>query len=161
MAFDAFLKMDGIVGESADKFHKDEIEISSFSWGVTNTGTGSVGGGGGAGKASFQDLHFTSSISKASPLLAKFCATGEHIKEGTLTVRKAGGDKGFEFMKIKLTEVLVSSYQNGGSAGGGPGNDLPTDQFSLNFAKIQFDYTVERTGETTEFVFDQRLNKEG
>ena len=158
MAFDAFLKMDGIAGESADKFHKDEIEISSFSWGVSNTGTGGVGGGGGAGKASFQDLHFSSSVSKASPLLAKFCATGEHIKEATLTVRKGGGgDKGFEFMKIKLTDVIISSYQNGGSVG----DDRPSDQFSLNFVKIDFLYTVERTGETTEFQFDQRFNKEG
>ena len=157
MAFDAFLKIDGIDGESNDKFHKGEIEISSFSWGVSNTGTGNVGGGGGAGKASFQDLHFASSISKASPLLAKNCATGEHIKEATLTVRKGGGEKGFEFMKIKLNDVLVSSYANGGSAGDG----LPSDQFSLNFVKIDFLYTVERTGETTEFVFDQRFNKEG
>jgi type VI secretion system secreted protein Hcp len=67
------------------------------------------------------------------------------------------GDKGFEFMKIKLTDVLVSSYQNGGSVG----DDRPSDQFSLVFGKIQFDYTVERTGEMTEFVFDQRFNKEG
>jgi type VI secretion system secreted protein Hcp len=156
MAFDAFLKMDGVPGESNDKFHKDEIEISSFSWGLTQTGSFDHGGGGGAGKAVFQDLHFASSISKASPLLAKSCATGEHIKEATLTVRK-GGDKGFEFMKIKLTDVIISSYQNGGSVG----DDRPSDQFGLNFAKIQFDYTVERTGETTEFVFDQRLNKEG
>ena len=60
-------------------------------------------------------------------------------------------------MKIKLNDVLVSSYENGGSAGA----DRPSDQFSLNFVKIEFLYTVEKTGETTEFVFDQRFNKEG
>ena len=151
MAFDAFLKIDGIDGESNDKFHKGEIEISSFSWGVTQTGSIGSGGGGGAGKASFQDLHFASSISKASPLLAKNCATGEHIKEATLTVRKGGGDKGFEFMKIKLNDVLVSSYQNGGAG------DLPSDQFSLNFVKIDFLYTVQRTGETVETTFDTHV----
>ena len=90
MAFDAFLKIDGIDGESTDKFHPGEIEISSFSWGVTQTGSIGSGGGGGAGKASFQDLHFSSSISKASPNLMIACATGEHIKEATLTVRKGG-----------------------------------------------------------------------
>jgi type VI secretion system secreted protein Hcp len=156
MAFDAFLKIDGIAGESNDKFHKDEIEISSFSWGVTQTGSIGSGGGGGAGKASFQDLHFTSSISKASPNLMIKCATGEHIKEGTLTVRKGGGDKGFEFMKVRLTDVLISSYQNGGSSSDG----LPTDQFSLNFGKIEFDYTVEKTGENIHVAYDQRFNKE-
>ena len=50
MAFDAFLKIDGIEGESTDKTHPGEIEIQSFSWGVSNTASGGAGGGGGAGK---------------------------------------------------------------------------------------------------------------
>ena len=37
MAFDAFLKIEGIEGESTDKVHPGEIEIQSFSWGVSNT----------------------------------------------------------------------------------------------------------------------------
>src|SRR6478736_7780020 len=113
MAFDAFLKIEGIQGESTDKAHKDEIEVFSFSWGTANTGTGSVGGGGGAGKASFQDLHFTMPISKAAPNLMLACATGKHIPEATLTCRKAGGSQ-VEFLKIKLADILVSSFSNGG-----------------------------------------------
>ncbi len=90
MASDYLLKIEGIKGESTDSKHKDEIEIESFSWGATQPGTFSTGGGGGAGKVSFQDLHFTSRVSVASPNLMVACASGQHIKVATLTVRKAG-----------------------------------------------------------------------
>jgi type VI secretion system secreted protein Hcp len=136
MAFDAFLKIEGIDGESTDRDHKGEIEILSWSWGETNTGTSGTGGGGGAGKVSMQDFHFTMQVSKASPELMKACATGKHFKEATLTARKAG-QRQQEFLKIKLTDVLVSSYQTDGNT-----KDkefpLPTDQISLNFVKIDF-----------------------
>jgi len=75
MAFGAFLKIEGIDGESQDKDHKGEIEIDSFSWGVTNTSTGG-GGGGSTGKAVSQDFHFTAPLSKASPNLMLACCTG-------------------------------------------------------------------------------------
>ena len=45
---DYFLKIDGITGESQDDKHKDEIHVSSFSFGVSNAGTGgsNLGSGG-------------------------------------------------------------------------------------------------------------------
>jgi type VI secretion system secreted protein Hcp len=135
-ASDYLLEIDGIKGESSDQKHKDTIEISSFSWGVSQTGVHSSGGGGGAGKASFQDLHFTTPINKSSPLLFKRCATGEHIKKATLYVRKAGGNQQ-DYMTIKLEDVLVSSFQETPSKNS---DAVPTDQVSLNFAKISFDY---------------------
>ena len=149
MAFDAFLKIEGIDGESTDKNHPNEIEIDSFSWGVANTGSGATGGGGGAGKAVAQDFHFTSGISKASPSLMLACATGRHIQQATLTCRKAGGN-GFEFLKIKLQDCLISSYQTGGSTH----DDSPEDSVSISFVKIDFLYSVQRTGETVESTFD-------
>jgi type VI secretion system secreted protein Hcp len=159
MAFDAFLKIDGIKGESTDKGHPDEIEIQSFSWGVTNTGSAVVGGGAGAGKAVSQDFAFTALMSKASPQLMLACATGRHIPTATLTCRKAGGTSQAEFLKIKLSEVLVSSYQTGGSAEGQ--SAVPDDNFSLNFAKVDFIYTVLRSGEMVESTFDFAGNTSG
>ncbi|MGZ4257576.1 MAG: Hcp family type VI secretion system effector [Gaiellaceae bacterium] len=152
MAFDAFLKIEGIEGESTDKTHPGEIEIQSFSWGVENTGSAGSGGGGGAGKATPQDFHFTSATSKASPNLMLACCTGRHFQKATLTCRKAGGGGQVEFVKIRLEDCLVSSYDIGGSADDGP----PTDQFSLNFVKIDFAYTVAKTGEQVETAFDFR-----
>ena len=153
MPFDAFLKIDGIEGESLDKQHKDEIEIDSYSWGVAQTGTGGSGGGGGAGKAVLQDFHFSAKLSKASPNLMLACATGKHFKEATLTCRKAGGG-GFEFLKIKLSDILVSGYSPDSSSGG----DQPEESWSLNFVKIDFLYTVQRTGEIVETSFDASRN---
>ena len=158
MAFDAFLKIDGIKGESTDKGHPDEIEIDSFSWGVSNTGSVSSGGGGGAGKAVNQDFSFSTGLSKASPNLMLACATGRHFPSATLTCRKAGGNQ-VEFLKIKLTDVLVSSYEIGGSPHGDAA--VPEDSFSLNFAKIDFLYTSARTGEVVETTFDFAANITG
>jgi type VI secretion system secreted protein Hcp len=157
MAFDAFLKIDGIKGETTDKAHPDEIEVLSFSWGVSNTGSASTGGGAGAGKAVAQDFSFSTNLSKASPSLMLACATGRHFPTATLTCRKAGGSQ-VEFLKIKLTEVLVSSYSIGGSE---EGADVPSDNFSLNFAKIDFLYTSPRTGEVVETTFDFAANVSG
>ena len=67
MASDIFAKIGDIKGESLDSKHKDEIEVLSFSWGVTNTGAKAAGGGGGEGKATFQDISFVHHIDKASP----------------------------------------------------------------------------------------------
>jgi type VI secretion system secreted protein Hcp len=150
MAFDAFLKIEGIDGESTDKAHPSEIEIQSFSWGVENTGSAGGGGGGGAGKATPQDFHFTSATSKASPSLMLACATGRHFQKATLTCRKAGGTGQVEFIKIRLEDCLVSSYQTGEASSDGS----PADEYSLNFVKIDFLYTVPSTGETVESSFD-------
>jgi type VI secretion system secreted protein Hcp len=138
-AVDYFLKLDGIKGESADAKHKGEIDLESWSWGETQAGTFHGGGGGGAGKVSMQDFHFVMKMNTASPKLMLACATGEHIPKGILTCRKAGGQQA-EFLVITFTNLLVSSYQTGGS---GHGDIVPTDQISLNFSKIQIDYKVQ------------------
>jgi type VI secretion system secreted protein Hcp len=138
-AFDAFLKIDGIKGESMDATHKDEIQLESFSWGASNIGSHSSGGGGGAGKVVFQDFHFVMNSNRASPNLMGACATGKHIPSALLTLRKAGG-KQQEFVKVKFTDLLISTYQSGGNAGG----SIPVDQISFNFTKIEFDYCAQK-----------------
>jgi type VI secretion system secreted protein Hcp len=157
--FDAFLKIDGIEGESADAKHKGEIDLHSFSWGESNAGTFSVGGGGGAGKVSMQDLHFTMKINKASPKLFLACAAGEHIKKATLTCRKAGKDQQ-EFLKYDLSDILISSYQTGGSSGG---SEIPMDQISLNFSKIEMGYKEQKAdgtlGGEVKAGWDVKANK--
>jgi len=89
--FDAFLKLDGIKGESADAKHKGEIDIESFSWGMSQTGVSATGGGGGAGRVKVHDISFVKRTDASSPLLMLNCANGAHIKEANFVVRKAGG----------------------------------------------------------------------
>jgi len=137
-AIDYFLKLDGISGESKDSKHKGEIEVLSFSFGETQSGSG-AGGGGGAGKVQMSDFSFTARISKASPQLFLHCAQGKHIKQAFLTARKAGGSQQ-EYLKIKLNDVLVSSYALGGSEA----EVEPHDVFSLKFVKISYDYAPQK-----------------
>lgn len=144
MAVDYFLKIKGIEGESHDHKHKDEIDVLSFSWGETQTGTHAGGGGGGAGKVSMQDFHFVMKTNKASPKLLLACANGEHIPQALLTVRKAGKEQQ-EFMKIEFFDLLVSSYQTGGSSSG---DEIPMDQISLNYSKINYEYREQATDGT-------------
>jgi type VI secretion system secreted protein Hcp len=149
MAFDAFLKIDTIDGDSQDKSHPKEIQIDSFSFGVTQfTSVGSATGGAGAGKASLQDIHFSSPMNVASPKLFQACVSGQHFQKVVLSCRKAGGEQtSSDFLKITLTDVLISGYatgsnelDNGFSARPGD-SDVPTDQFSINFHKISMLFT--------------------
>ncbi len=138
--FDAFLKIEGCPGECEADGHKDEIDLMSFSWGETNAGSFAVGGGGGTGKVSMQDVHFVMKLNKASPKLASSCACGQHIPKAILTVRKAG-EKQQPYLTYTFSDILVSSYQTGGSPHGS--DPVPTDQVSLNFAKIEMEYKVQ------------------
>ncbi|MBS0197454.1 MAG: type VI secretion system tube protein Hcp [Planctomycetes bacterium] len=137
MAFDAFLKIKEIPGESNDKAHPGEIEVESFSWGLSQGGSSASGTGHGSGKAVLQDISFVIKASKASPNLMQFCANGQHIPEATFVVRKAGGTQ-LEYLKYKFTDIIVSSYQTGGSSRGN--DDVPMESFSLNFTQIMVDY---------------------
>jgi len=156
MAVDVFLKIDGIPGESADHKHKAEIDVLSYSWGVTQTGTMSHGGGGGAGKANFGDFSFMMRMNKATPKLMQACADGKHIKDATLTCRKAG-DKQQEYMQYKFFDLLISSYQTSASS------EDPTESISFNFAKMEMEYKEQdakgQLGGATNFKYNIKENK--
>lgn len=156
-AVDYFLKIDGIDGETQQKGHAGSIELASWSFGETNSGSWAASGGGGSGKVNMQDFHFVMHVNKASPKLFLACATGEHIRSAKLTCRKAGKTQQ-EFLKVTFTDLLVSSYQTGGS---GSSDVIPTDQISLNFAKIEFDYAEQKAdgslGASVKTGYDLKL----
>ncbi len=160
MASDIFAKIGTIKGESQDAKHKDEIEVLSWSWGLNQSGSMAHGGGGGEGKASFHDFNFTHHIDKASPVLMKACATGEHIKDATITVRKAGKGQQ-EFLIITMSDVLVTSV-----ADSGVGDDAVTaENVSIQFAKVDLEYKPQKPDGSLDvglhFKYDIKGNKEG
>ena len=136
MADEMFLKIDGIQGESTDASHRDEINIVSYTWGESQTVVSSGGGGGTAGRVTMQDFHFVMRVNKASPKLLLACASGAHIRNAILTVRRAGAGAP-EFLKWTFTDVTVISYQTAGNV---PTGDPLTDQVNLRFAKIEVEY---------------------
>jgi type VI secretion system secreted protein Hcp len=136
MAVDMFMKIGDLKGEALDHKHKDEIDVLAWSWGMSNSGSAHVGGGAGAGKVNVQDLSFTKYIDKSStPLMLATC-NGKHFPQALLTVRKAG-EKPVEYLKIKMTDLIITSVSTGGSGG----EDRLTENVTLNFAKVHVDYT--------------------
>ena len=159
MASDIFAKIGDIKGESLDAKHKDEIEILSFSWGVTNSGSAATGSGAGSGKATFQDLVVVHNIDKASPDLMRACATGTHLKEATITHRKAGKGQQ-EFLVVKMNDVIITGVTHGGATG-----QPYSETVSLAFAKVDLEYKPQKPDGSLDasvvFKYDLKANKEG
>src|SRR5688572_6928005 len=133
MAVDMFLTLDGIKGESKDSKHAGEIEILSFSWGGAQSSGHGAGGGGGAGKVSLNDFSIMKELDTASPQFMELLCNGQSAGSGLLTLRKAG-EKPLEYLKIKMTDVFISSYQTGGS---GSGAGVPVEQVSFSFSNVE------------------------
>ena len=161
MAVDMFLKLEKVEGESEDDAHKGEIDVLSWSWGATQSGTGHLGGGAGAGKVNVGDLKLVKFVDRASPTLFYLCCCGEHIPKATLTVRKAGGKKPLEYLKINLEKVFVTQVELGGSQD----KDRVTETVTLNFAKCQLEYVPQKPdgsgGPSITKGWDVSANKEG
>jgi type VI secretion system secreted protein Hcp len=146
MAIDAFLKLDGIKGESKDSKHGGEIDVLSYSWGVSQIGSAQRGGGAGSGKVNVNDLHIQKFCDAATPtLLLKIC-DGTHIKSAILTLRKAGGANPIEYLKYELGDLIVSSFQSSGASSG----DMPMESISLNFATFKCHYTAQKKDGSAE-----------
>ena len=135
MAVDMFMKIGDLKGEARDSKHKETIDVLAWSWGMSNSGSAHVGGGAGAGKVNVQDLSFTKYIDKSSPDLMLACCNGKHYPEALLTVRKAG-EKPLEYLKVTMTEVMITSVSTGGSGG----EDRLTENVTLNFAQVKVNY---------------------
>lgn len=148
MAVDMFIKIGDLTGESVDKVHKGKIDVLAWSWGLSQSGTTHMGGGGGSGKVAVQDLSITKYVDASSPSLFKTCCAGTHHAQAQLIVRKAGGKGPVEYIKITMTEVLISSLSTGGSGG----EDRLTENVTLNFAKVKVEYTPQKPDGTPDPV---------
>ena len=138
MAIDCNLKIDGVDGESAHKDHKGEIQVLSWSWGVSQPSTNGVGGGAGKGKASPASLKWTHAYDKASPVLAKQCASGKHFPTAVLTVRKAGEGQQ-DFLKVTMKKVLITGVAPGANAAG----DV-SETVTMDYDDIEFEYKEQK-----------------
>jgi type VI secretion system secreted protein Hcp len=125
----AYLKIDGVPGSSTDPQHAGWIEVSSFSWGASNTEAAAQGSGGATGKAKLSSIQITKKLDAASPVLFQALSTGRHYKEVVIELRKSGG-QGSPYYQVTMTDVLVAADKT--SAG-----DRPTESLTLNFTKIE------------------------
>lgn len=139
MATNMFLYLNGIQGESKDAKHAKEIDVLAWSWGASQSGNMQLGAGGGSGKTAVEDLSFTHYIDCATHDLWQRVFNGKHVKEGTLTVRKAS-ELALDYFIIKMTDILVTSIHAAGSVG----EERLTENVTLNFSKVEIVYIPQK-----------------
>jgi type VI secretion system secreted protein Hcp len=136
MTADMFLKIDDIKGESQDSACKEQIEILSWNWGMSQAGSAHSGTGGGTGKVSVRDISFIKMTDRSTPQLMKLCCSGKHFAKAVLTVRKAG-DKPLNYLILELSDGLVSSV----AISAAKRSERVSETVSLNFASYKYTYT--------------------
>ena len=133
-AVDMFLKIDDLKGEVDDRGHEDEIEVLSWSWGMSQSGDSSTGRA--TGTTSVNEVTITKLVDNTSTDLYSVCCTGDHFTEAKLSVRRAGGEP-LDYLVITMSDVSVSSVSVTGKAG----EEILKETITLNFDKIKIDYT--------------------
>ena len=158
MSSDFHIKFDGVEGEATHKDHKGEIEVLSWSWGLSAPehagGGGGGGGGGGAGRATPGQFTFTHLYDKASPVLASLAAAGRHVKQAFLTSRHAGeGQK--DFLKVTMKDVTITGVEQIGD------EDGIDEQVTASAGHITFEYrqTTNKGTVGSPVVFDWDIVK--
>jgi type VI secretion system secreted protein Hcp len=139
MATDYFLKLEGSNFEGESTKLEKQIDILSWTWGESNPATISTGKGLAAGKVSASDMNLMFKVNRASPYIIKACANGEHLKSATLTCRRSGTEAQ-DYLIITLSPVVISSY----TTSAGAGDEVPTDNISLTFSKIEYKYAPQK-----------------
>jgi len=143
MAFDTFLILEGINGESTAVIQNQPLpgnqpfEIFSWSFGASNPSTvGSGKSGLSAGKVNVSSFSVMKKTEDASPQLFMNCCTGQHVDRASVIMRKAAGkdNKQMTFIQYDFTHVMVDSIQWSGHAGG---DDTPMESISFAFATVQ------------------------
>jgi type VI secretion system secreted protein Hcp len=140
---DIFLKLDGISGESTDEDHKGEIDVEAFTFNAKRA----------SGKAKFSPLRVIKVYDASSPKLMQAAASGRHIRSGTLTFRRSGDPNGVEFLTYKLSDLTVTSYQEGGANADDRTLGSLEDEVGLTPAKVQVtEKTVDASGKSGPVV---------
>ncbi|KII28251.1 MULTISPECIES: Hcp family type VI secretion system effector [Pseudomonas] len=139
MAFDAFIKIEGIPGEALDEKYRNWIEVSGYSFSTyqSTSATASSAGGATAGRTTLSHFTFTKSLDKSSCKLMEASCAGEHLKEVTLVLSRAGTDK-LKYYEIVLEEVIIADYTQNAAAG------IPVEIVQLNYGRIKTVYTQQK-----------------
>jgi type VI secretion system secreted protein Hcp len=138
-AFDGFLHIDGIPGESTDSGHADWIVIESFSQSLTREhGTTSVSGGSRfRGRAQLGDVVVTKRLDKASPKLAEAVCTGNRIPSAVLQLHQSLGSR-VQFYALTFSNVVIQSCELAGRST--DSEPLPAETVSFSYGSIRWQY---------------------
>lgn len=135
----AYVKYDGIDGESKDSKHDKWCDALSIDWGAHKPGGGATGQSRRRGSAICEDVTLTFEYEKAAPKLLEKCLKGEIIPKLEIEQTATYGGARATYLKWELTNVMVTSFQTNAS-----GNDEagpPTVVVGNNFEEIKVTYT--------------------
>jgi type VI secretion system secreted protein Hcp len=139
MAYDAFLNLDKVKGESQKANHDGQIDIQSFSWGCHNSSSVGTGTGVSVGKVRVSDFSITKTTDKSSPLLLQKCCDGSVIATGVVTLQRQVQGDATPYLVYNFTNLYVTSISCTGSGGAG---DSPMESVSFCFEVFTCDYTA-------------------
>jgi type VI secretion system secreted protein Hcp len=153
---DCHLKLDGVKGEATHVKHKEEVELQTVAWNVSNASNPS-GGGMAVGKGKPGNVSFSKKFDVSSPVISKHCAAGKHFKDATISFAVAGA-KQEDFLVVKLKEVFITSHAISASQGG-----EVSDQVTMSFGDIEFAYKPQKgdgsLGGEVKFGWDIRTTE--
>jgi type VI secretion system secreted protein Hcp len=140
MAFDAYIKIDGIEGESTDDHHPGWIEIIRFGLGIKQTvmKAPSSCGGACAEGADFHRFLVRKWIDKASPKLALACAAGTHIDEVVVQICRSGKTQ-VPYMTYTMKNCIISRLRT--TSGSDVSPEFPVETVAFDFGSIEWRYT--------------------
>jgi type VI secretion system secreted protein Hcp len=157
-AIDIFGRFTGINGESTAIGHERWIDVLSFSWGAGNSGSPFIGTGSGTANNEFEPFSFMKYVDQSTPPLILSVASGKIIPEALFHVVQTGQGP-IPFLEYKFNDVLISSYNISGAAGG----DIPTESISFVYGKIEVVYRPQdsktgKLGSPITFSWDLKKN---
>ncbi len=137
MSTNMFLMFDGIAGESDDEKHPNWCEI--ISWTHTfNQPTNPMRASSGqtVEKCIHEPFGFAKYVDCATPSILKSVWGGTQINFAEVVCYRADGQNiPILYLKMILTDVVISAY----TLAGGEGN-LPQEDIGLSYSKIQYEY---------------------
>lgn len=179
----AYVKFEGIDGESQTVGHEDWSEIVSFSQAISIPTDGATGTTRQRGYAVFEDFVIVKQIDKSSPKLAEKMCNGEVIPkvEIHLTGPSDGSTCEGTFYAYELKNVMITNYEVRGSnplaysliapapditmPSSGPfivqAVDAPVEELSLNFEEIKVTYTECDSSGNAKGTVEYSWNVEG
>ncbi|QMV42738.1 Hcp family type VI secretion system effector [Cohnella cholangitidis] len=110
LSHDAYLRLDGIAGDSKARHYENWIVLSGVQFEVSNNAKAANGGGSGSGRAAVDSFTVTKNLDAASTPLLQAALSGTNIKSGqfVLTTR---GEAPSTVLTIDLNAVNVTGYE--------------------------------------------------
>jgi type VI secretion system secreted protein Hcp len=135
----AFIKFDGVDGESKDESHQGWSDLTSFVQGI-EAPSASTATGRRRREAVAEDIHCSKDLDKSSPKLAEAVFKHKLFPKVEIHVTRASASAGTEelYYAYELKKVLVTSYTVSESS---QGSQVPREEFSLGFEEIKVTYT--------------------